>query len=1859
MATNINQVMNTVLSRAFDPTKEDDFLSSTRYPRYGEPTYLKVIPVNLEDNSEIEDININLVSIVSTPLVAATDDYSTYLSIPQYSYDSTIIPKTYKALRKKLISFEANPIRIVQNIIDLNNSFDIEIEMLVKYTQDFKIKAGQLYSNYFDIINQNTEYDKHFYVYLSDDTVVSIGNQTAFNALQLQNMKATYNGGTSAHIELNKYFMQIAAPVAYDIVGTVVTYSSIKIPKNTTRFNFPVLRSNDIMEYNSALEIIDINTGQFNILNFKSEPIFSGNKYYDRLIMYANNKNISGSDILVKIENIKNILIPRGEVQGSYSYNLINTLPSVNNSSPVTSVASFDPYDYNSSIISMNQFPPAPEITPEEEVQFTGYIDNNVITDPNKLKLFTANADVFIDNLTTKLDYTINIAEYQSVVNIYEGVNLIGQGQLDRMGNFKTSLFGPLIDGPHTLYFKVQDAGGNESEPSPSITFTVDTINPVAPIISSYFLAGDNISTEIKSWETIPELYKFQMYGTTNNMYPYIVGFLEEQTKVNIYVNDVLTGILIPTFEQSLLNSDRTDTMFGFVYQIPGLNIGANTITYEMVDDSGNIGNRSQAAYIIYSPVNLLTPEIYLLDSLGHKIEISNSNIITEDQVLTIYGNGAKNKTNAEVYIVNTDTTETLIGKALVKKNSWSFQYNFGVGEKLLRFKVKSNDTGEVVIIDRTINIVGIKPTATITTEAITSPTNEPRYNKVTITFDKPIYGLTINDFIVNRCIFITDPKFGINPLQTTDNIVYEGVIYFPENYSNIFNDGYIQLRDDAVYDSNGIYNDTILKTGITNNIISLATESDFLIPFTPIIKLTIKDKRYGTRILNNNDLTDDNNPEISGLHIGAWFEDTIYSFPLTRSFRLPTDVNYNAEVINGSPFDKFISRIVEIQTPSGNTIDTAIDAINYQKAFCYLKKQSEYFDYLYFKDNTSFVFPEYNPSGELYYRTVQISNTNPMPGHAPVYSTSSSLIKSDHYSITPQVRDMLVNRFSGLLKNGEYNLTSNDTQDPLVTYQIITNDKSNYSRRGLIKVERFVIIFRDQNTVTFRMYNDNPIGLEAIPAKYYDENLTLDFNPQLEMIAQKAIFPNYETFEVITNLPSDYHIKYTKTRHTDTIIGDYKFELVNVGNVLVQAIEPVIIKLNLFYNDTIMAGQSDGKKFILPIKPYQLIDNSNLLYFSWLDFYVLSTKLEKREVNGVNKLVYSISRSRNGNSYKINFSTVKKIKFRPYDLLTGSANDNQYSYSLLNEYNLNYQDTAVCLSTEIINENGVPYSNLFRVNYNPENSNTDSPYIRIFPVMVDNPDLYAKLETVELTIKITFEMVLNGQSVEFSHDYIQSDYFTELDYFKINAITKLDGSAIHDINFIKIEYLPDNFYDSIRTNPYDLTTNKHTSTNEIEVLTTFDTFKSNVSTDPIAIYPRANNFIFKDNASFIDRVDFSKLKLAFESNATSYVSVTKEQPFVRDLAYYGLQDSCEVIYDGTKFIVKPIKAIYLNDINFTDEQDLPFINGSQFEAINTDGLIDSRLNKRPPSYIWIHLETNNGTVPSSINNMTYDEWLSVPNTLTVNPVGKYVPWIWHDTADGDFWINGNQLDSLRTKLGHPLPSTIKGSFRCNNNNLVNLDGGPSVQVYGNYIAKNNKLDSLVGLVPIIGGGANLYMEFLPDQFETATASSWTTQLQMFNDSDTDEWNNSFVENSRVGSSLDISFNPITLTTFVTASVCNIGWNIYIAGTSITYAALDIDTIRSKFNSAGLIYTYFDQTEYRYKLKDPVITLELANNTTSLINYVNPSNLFNRELEINDVGLNDTIRTKTGTFDLYSRVKLPLTNYVTNKTYHNTSEEII
>ena len=109
------------------------------------------------------------------------------------------------------------------------------------------------------------------------------------------------------------------------------------------------------------------------------------------------------------------------------------------------------------------------------------------------ISTFSPDTNIPGDNITTVSTLTLSgTAEANSGVAVYENALLLGTGSADGSGAW-SFITAALADGLHILSAKAIDAAGNTSVASTSLSVTVVTIGPAAPVINSLFTADSNV----------------------------------------------------------------------------------------------------------------------------------------------------------------------------------------------------------------------------------------------------------------------------------------------------------------------------------------------------------------------------------------------------------------------------------------------------------------------------------------------------------------------------------------------------------------------------------------------------------------------------------------------------------------------------------------------------------------------------------------------------------------------------------------------------------------------------------------------------------------------------------------------------------------------------------------------------------------------------------------------------------------------------------------------------------------------------------------------------------------------------------------------------------------------------------------------------------------------------------------------------------------------------------------------------------------------------------------------------------------------------------------------------------------------
>ncbi|VFS44328.1 putative outer membrane adhesin like protein [Enterobacter cancerogenus] len=153
-------------------------------------------------------------------------------------------------------------------------------------------------------------------------------------------------------------------------------------------------------------------------------------------------------------------------------------------------------------------------------------------------------------------------AEVNAVIRIYDNGVEIAQTRADETGNWT---FSPtLANGSHTLTLTATDAAGNVSQPSTGFTVVVDTVAPVAPIISQ---GVDDVGTLTGT---------FGSGQVTDDTLPVLNGTSEANAVVRLFENGIQIG-------QTTAGADGSWT----IQLTTALTTGPHTITATATDAAG------------------------------------------------------------------------------------------------------------------------------------------------------------------------------------------------------------------------------------------------------------------------------------------------------------------------------------------------------------------------------------------------------------------------------------------------------------------------------------------------------------------------------------------------------------------------------------------------------------------------------------------------------------------------------------------------------------------------------------------------------------------------------------------------------------------------------------------------------------------------------------------------------------------------------------------------------------------------------------------------------------------------------------------------------------------------------------------------------------------------------------------------------------------------------------------------------------------------------------------------------------------------------------------------------------------------
>lgn len=237
---------------------------------------------------------------------------------------------------------------------------------------------------------------------------------------------------------------------------------------------------------------------------------------------------------------------------------------------------------------------------------------------PSSAPSLTAGSDTGLPNDLLTNDTTPTVsgsAEANSVITLYDGTTLVGTGTADGSGNWSVTT-GTLISGSHTLVARVTDlAGNNTAAASAPLIVTIDTENLTMSNLA--FAAGDDTGASASD-------------GLTKLATPRIVGTAESFSVVTLYEGNTSVG------------SATADATGAFSLTTNALSQGNHSLTALSVDRAGNTSTVSSS---IVLSVDLSTPQPSLLMAVSSDSGISNSDRITNNQILPLSGTAEADST--------------------------------------------------------------------------------------------------------------------------------------------------------------------------------------------------------------------------------------------------------------------------------------------------------------------------------------------------------------------------------------------------------------------------------------------------------------------------------------------------------------------------------------------------------------------------------------------------------------------------------------------------------------------------------------------------------------------------------------------------------------------------------------------------------------------------------------------------------------------------------------------------------------------------------------------------------------------------------------------------------------------------------------------------------------------------------------------------------------------------------------------------------------------------------------------------------------------------------------------------------------
>ncbi len=211
-----------------------------------------------------------------------------------------------------------------------------------------------------------------------------------------------------------------------------------------------------------------------------------------------------------------------------------------------------------------------------------------------------------------------------STVHILDNGQEIGTARVDDSGNWRFTPTGDLAQGPHELRVSATDAAGNVSGTSPAFSLNVDTVAPLAPVLTGVVDDVGTLTGAVNNG------------GVTDDNRPTFNGTGEAGSTVRILVDGQEIGTAVVNATGSWTFTPET-----------ALEDGLRSVTLTATDLAGNTGPVSGAFTLTVDTQAPAVPTILAAaDNVGPiQTPLTVSGQVTDDTTPTLSGSAAANAT--------------------------------------------------------------------------------------------------------------------------------------------------------------------------------------------------------------------------------------------------------------------------------------------------------------------------------------------------------------------------------------------------------------------------------------------------------------------------------------------------------------------------------------------------------------------------------------------------------------------------------------------------------------------------------------------------------------------------------------------------------------------------------------------------------------------------------------------------------------------------------------------------------------------------------------------------------------------------------------------------------------------------------------------------------------------------------------------------------------------------------------------------------------------------------------------------------------------------------------------------------------